>query len=238
MNIIDIGIILFIVSFIIVGAKQGLIKSAVSLIGLIAIFIISYTFKDEIGNFLCKYLPFFNFSGNLKGLVSLNILIYQLSAFLIIYAVLMGLYTIIMTVSGWLQKLVNATVLLKLPSAVGGGIVGLIEGYLLTFIILLLTMIPLKNLTLLQGSKLSDYILNKTPIISESTSDITNSATEIYTLTEQVANKKIDINEANLKAIDIMIKHKVITPHTVEQLIVLDKLKDVEGLEHVLNRYQ
>ena len=118
MNIIDIGIILFILSFIIVGAKQGLIKGGVSLVGLIVIFIISYTFKDEIGNFLCKYLPFFNFSGNIEGLVSLNILIYQLAAFLIIYTVLIGLYTIIMTVSGWIQKLINKTVLLKLPSAI------------------------------------------------------------------------------------------------------------------------
>lgn len=238
MNIIDIGIILFILSFIIVGSKQGLIKGGVSLVGLIVIFIISYTFKDEIGNFLCKYLPFFNFSGNIEGLVSLNILIYQLAAFLIIYTVLIGLYTIIMTVSGWIQKLINKTVLLKLPSAIGGGIIGLIEGYLFAFIILLLAMIPLKNMTLLQGSVLADYILHKTPIVSESTSDITNSVTEIYELVDQVANKKIDVNEANLKSIDIMIKHKVITPHTVEQLMVLDKLKEVKGLEHVLNRYE
>lgn len=237
MSIIDIGIILFILCFILIGAKQGLIKTGVSLVALVIIFVISYVFKEHIGNFLCKYLPFFNFSGNIKGLVSLNILIYQLAGFFIILGVLMGVYTIIMTLTGWIQKLVNMTILLKLPSSIGGGIIGLIEGYLVTFLILLIAMIPMQTMTLLKESKLADFILNKTPIVSESTSDLTKSASEIYSLVDQVTNKKIDINEANLKSIDIMIRYKVITPHTVEQLIVLDKLEDVVGLDHVLNRY-
>lgn len=237
MSIIDIGIILFILCFILIGAKQGLIKTGVSLVALVIIFVISYVFKEHIGNFLCKYLPFFNFSGNIKGLVSLNILIYQLAGFFIILAILMGVYTIIMTLTGWIQKLVNMTILLKLPSSIGGGIIGLIEGYLVTFLILLIAMIPMQTMTLLKESKLADFILNKTPIVSESTSDLTKSASEIYSLVDQVTNKKIDINEANLKSIDIMIRYKVITPHTIEQLIVLDKLEDVVGLDHVLNRY-
>ena len=70
MNIFDIGIILFIIMSMIVCAKKGLIKSAVSLVGIILVFIIALTFKEQLGNFLCKYLPFFNFSGNLEGLVS------------------------------------------------------------------------------------------------------------------------------------------------------------------------
>lgn len=238
MNIIDIGIILVILCFVIIGAKQGLIKSGVSLVGTIIIFAISYTFKEQIGNFLCKYLPFFEFSGNLEGLVSLNILIYQLVGFLIIYGILMSIYTIVMTISGLLQKLINMTILLKLPSSIGGAIVGFIEGYLLTFIILLLVMIPLHKTAIFKDSKITYSILYKTPIISKSTSNITKSVTEIYTLVDQVTNKKIDINEANLKSIDIMIKYKIITPHTVKQLVVLDKLKTVEGLEHVINRYE
>lgn len=238
MNIVDIAIILLILSFVVVGAKQGLIKSAVSLVGLIVIFIISYLFKEQIGNFLCKYLPFFNFSGNIEGLVSLNILIYQLAGFLIIYGVLMGLYAIVMALTGWIQKLVNMTILLKLPSSIGGAFIGLLEGYLLVFIVVLIVMIPLKSMTIFQESRLADTILHKTPVISGATSDITNSVTEIYTLTEQLSNKSIDINEANLKTIDIMIRHKVITPHTVEQLVVLDKLKSVKGIEYVLNRYE
>lgn len=238
MNVIDIGIILFILMAMIVGAKKGLIKSAVSLVGIILVFIISYIFKEEIGNFLCKYLPFFNFSGQIEGLVSLNILIYQVIGFLLVFFVLMSLYTIIMTLSGWLQKLVNMTILLKLPSAIGGAIIGIVNGMLLAFVILLVLTIPLKNFDMFKESKLLDTILYKIPILSSNTSNITNSITEIYTLTDQVVSGSININDANLKSIDIMLKYKVVTPHTVEQLIVLDKLKGVTGIEYVLNRYK
>lgn len=238
MNVIDIGIILFILTAMIVGAKKGLIKSAVSLVGIILVFIISYIFKEEIGNFLCKYLPFFNFSGQIEGLVSLNILIYQVIGFLLVFFVLMSLYTIIMTLSGWLQKLVNMTILLKLPSAIGGAIIGIVNGMLLAFVILLVLTIPLKNFDMFKESKLLDTILYKIPILSSNTSNITNSITEIYTLTDQVVSGSININDANLKSIDIMLKYKVVTPHTVEQLIVLDKLKGVTGIEYVLNRYK
>ena len=166
MNIFDIGIILFIIMSMIVCAKKGLIKSAVSLVGIILVFIIALTFKEQLGNFLCKYLPFFNFSGNLEGLVSINILIYQLLAFIIIIAILLSIYALIMSISGLLQKIVNATIILKLPSAIAGSIIGLIEGYILTFIILLLLVLPCKNFDLFNDSKLVNTILYKTPIIS------------------------------------------------------------------------
>ena len=91
-------------------------------------------------------------------------------------------------------------------------------------------------MTFFKESKLTDSIINKTPIISEKTSDISKSITEIYTLSEEVANQKISINDANLKSIDIMLKYKVTTPHTIEQLIVLDKLKSVDGVEYILNK--
>lgn len=238
MNIIDVAIVLIIISFAIVGAKKGLIKTLTALVGIVLVFGISYIFKEYIGNFLCKYLPFFTFGGSLKGLVSLNILIYQVVGFFIIFSILMGLYAIIISISSVLQKIVNITIILKLPSMLGGFVIGLIEGYLLTFIILLIGMIPLGNMTFFKESKLTDSIINKTPIISEKTSDISKSITEIYTLSEEVANQKISINDANLKSIDIMLKYKVTTPHTIEQLIVLAKLKSVDGVEYILNKYK
>lgn len=238
MNIFDIGIILFIIMSMIVCAKQGLIKSAVSLVGIILVFIIALTFKEQLGNFLCKYLPFFNFSGNLEGLVSINILIYQLLAFIIIIAILLSIYALIMSISGFFQKIVNATIILKLPSAIAGSIIGLIEGYILTFIILLLLVLPCKNFDLFNDSKLVNTILYKTPIISEKSSNITNSISDIYTIADKVVNKRIDTNTANLEIIDAMIKYDVTSVHTVEQLVVLDKLKSVKGVDKVIKKYK
>lgn len=238
MNIFDIGIILFIIMFAITGLKQGLIKSTVSLVGMILVFVIAFYLKGPFGSLLCKYLPFFNFSGNLEGLVSINILIYQLLAFIIIISVLLSIYAILTGLSKFIQKLINATIILKLPSAIGGFVIGLIEGYLFTFIILLLLVLPLKNFDLFSKSSLVNTILYKTPIISSSSSNITTSIEDIYNVADKSINKKISTNEANLEIIDTMIKYNITSAHTVEQLIVLDKLDSISGLDKVINKYK
>ncbi len=238
MNIFDIGIILFIIIFIIAGAKQGLIKSAISLVGIILVFAIAFYLKEPVGNFLCKYLPFFNFSGDLEGLVSINILIYQLLAFIIILALLLTIYGAATTISGVVQKIVNATIILKIPSALAGSVIGLIEGYIFAFVLLLLLVLPLKNFDLFNDSKLTNFILYKTPIVSEKTEGITKSIEDIYETADKAINKRIDTNEANLEIIDTMIKYDITTAHTVEQLVVLDKLKDVKGVEKIIKKYK
>lgn len=237
MTIIDITVILVLIMFAIVGWKNGVIKEVVSLTGLVLIFVIAYTFKEEIGNTLCKYLPFFEFSGSIEGLVSLNILIYQMIAFFIILCILYTIYQIVLKLSGWLQKLVNLTIILKLPSKIGGLIVGALEGYLIVFALLLILIIPLKNVKGISESKMIPTIIHKTPVISTYTKDISNTITEIYDLADDVANEEITKNQANLKIIDTMIKYDVVSKKTVEQLQVLDKLKKVKGLDSILEKY-
>ena len=92
LNIFDIGLILVLISFIIVGAHRGVIKELVSLVGLIIIFVLSWQLKGIIGNILCIYLPFFEFKGSINGISSLNIMLYQLIAFLIVFGLLLGIY--------------------------------------------------------------------------------------------------------------------------------------------------
>lgn len=234
----DIGIVLFIAIFAIAGAKQGVIKGAVSLVGIIIVFLVAFQLKDQFGNFLCKYFPFFTFKGELEGLVSINILIYQLLAFIIIIVLLLSVYGILTTVSGLLQKLVNATIILKLPSAIGGFIIGVLEGYLFAFLILLFLILPFQNFKMYKNSYLVNTIVYKSPILSSSTSNVTNSITDIYTVADKVVNKKISTNDANLQIIDTMIKYDITTAHTVEQLVILDKLEGVKGIDKVIAKYK
>lgn len=238
MNVFDIGIILFIAIFAIAGAKQGLIKGVVSLVGIILVFLIAFYLKDPFGNFLCKYLPFFKFTGELEGLVSINILIYQLLAFIIILVLLLSIYGILTAVSKLIQKLVNATIILKLPSSIGGFAIGILEGYLFIFLILLFLSLPFQNFKMYTDSSLVNTIVYKTPILSNNTSNVTNSIKDIYTVADKVVNKKISTNEANLQIIDTMIKYDITTAHTVEQLAILDKLDDITGLDKILAKYK
>ncbi len=238
MNIIDIIIILILIMFAIVGWKNGIIKETVSLIGLILIFVIAYTFKEQLGNIFCKYLPFFNFSGNLEGLVSLNILIYQLIAFLVIFVVLYAIYQIILKLSGVLQKLVNLTIILALPSKLGGLIIGLLHGFLIVFVLsLFVVAIPIRESSIITESSMIDPIIHKTPLLSTYTKGISKTITDVYDLANSVANQNISTNKANLEIIDTMLEYNIVSKKTVEQLQVLDKLKTVKGLDNVLKKY-
>ena len=89
MTAIDIVIILLLVMFGVVGLKQGIIKEAVQLVGMIIILVIAFLFKSELGNIFCKWLPFFNFNGSpIEGMTALNILLYQVLGFVLIFTVL------------------------------------------------------------------------------------------------------------------------------------------------------
>ncbi len=237
MSILDVGIILLLIMFLISGFKKGIIKSAVSFMGFILIFVIAFIFKGYVGNVLCKYLPFFNFSGSLDGVISINILLYQFIAFFLIYLILSGVYSIILKLSGVLQKLINYTIILLIPSKLGGAVVSLIEGYLIIFALLLTLMIPFKDSSLIKDSNLASKIVYDTPVISKWTGSITNSIDEIYMLGEKLAKKELTTNEANLETIDVMLKYKIVDKKTIEQLVVLDKLKGITNLDRVLGKY-
>ena len=240
MTAIDIVILLLLVMFGVVGWKQGVIKEAVQFIGMIIILVISFIFKGELGNLFCKWLPFFNFNGSpIEGMTTLNILLYQILGFVIIFTVLYAIYNIILKISGIFQKLVNWTIILLIPSKIGGLILGLLEGYVLIFVILLIiTGLPASYTSNFTNSSLVKTIVYKTPILSSASKDVTNSMKDVYELVDEVAQKKITTNEANLKTVDVMLKYDLVTPKTVEQLVILDKLKGIKGIESVIEKYK
>ena len=240
MTAIDIVILLLLIMFGVVGWKQGIIKEAVQLIGMIIILVIAFMFKGELGNIFCKWLPFFNFNGSpLEGMTTLNILLYQVLGFVIIFTVLYAIYTIILKLSGVFQKILDWTIILLIPSKIGGLIIGLLEGYILLFVLLLIiTGLPANYTSNFTNSNLVQTIVYKTPILSSASKDVTNSMKDIYVLVDEVAQKKITTNDANLKTVDIMLKYDLVTPKTVEQLVILDKLKGIKGIESVIEKYK
>lgn len=238
MNILDIGIVLILIMSAIVGFKRGAIKEIVSLVGIIIVFIVAFAFKGVLGNVLCKWLPFFNFAGNLEGVTVLNILLYQLIAFLIIYSLLFSVYMIVMKISGIVQKIVHMTVILWLPSKLIGAVVAFITGYVMVFVVLLALLIPLKDTDIFRESRFANYVVYDTPILAGSADNISRSINEVYTLGEDLSKGDISKNEANLETMDILLKYKIVSPETARQLIVLDKLDGISGLDRVIQKYE
>lgn len=237
-SILDIALILILFMFAVGGFRKGAIKEAVSLVGIVAVFVIAFLLKGVLGNLLCKFLPFFDFAGNLEGVTVLNILLYQLVAFIIIYSLLFSVYVIVVKISSGIQKLVNMTIVLWIPSKIIGALIAFVTGYIVIFAVLLVLLIPLKDSNLFKDSKVANYIVYDSPILSSSSESISNSINEIYDLSEELSRGKIDKNEANLQTMDILLKYKIVSPKTAKQLVALDKLDGISGLEEVIESYE
>ena len=237
LNIFDVGIILVLIMFVIVGFKRGVIKECVSLVGIIIIFVLSFALKGVVGNFLCQYLPFFSFKGSIEGLVVINILFYQIIAFLIVFCLLLSVYSIVLFISKVIQKVVNLTIILIIPSKILGGLVSLIKGYIILFVVFLFLMIPIGNTSVFQNSTMIQYMLHETPILSSYTGNFVKPIKEVYDLGIRVSKKKISVNEANLASLDIMLKYKVVDKDTILALEDSGKLKDVSDIDSVLSKY-
>ena len=233
MNILDIGIVMILLMFIITGIKRGVIKEAVSLIAIILVFVLSFSLKGIVGNILCMVLPFLE----LDGFVTINILFYQLLAFILVFMILMGIYNVSIRISKVLQKVVNMTIILLLPSKILGGVVSFLKGYIILYIVFMFLMIPLGNYEIFRDSKCINYMLHKTPVVSGYTKNFVNSVYDVMDLSEKVTKKKITVNEANLETLDIMLKYKIVDKKTIESLIEVHKLDDVENIDSVVSKY-
>ena len=220
MSILDIGIILILLMCFIVDFKRGAIKEAASLIGIVVVFVISFYLMKPVGNFLCLYLPFFKFSGILENAQSFNIIIYQFITFLVIFSLLIGVYVFLLKISGIVEKLVDLTIILLLPSKIIGGIIAFITGYLIIFILLLL---PFKKDILVNDSKLYPFILDKTPIISKQTQNIKNCMDEIYAL-----DSKLNTKEADNYTVNLLLKYDIVNKETILKLVSKNKLSNID----------
>ena len=233
MNIFDIVIILLILLSGVTGLKQGLLKSGINLIGTILIYIIAFKMKDSIGLFLCKVCPFFKFS----GYITLNILVYQLIAFVLIASILFSIFAIVLKLTGIVQRLVDLTVILDIPSKIGGFIVGLLEGYVVMFIIILILSVPLRNVEMFSKSKLVNKMLNDTPILSSTLDGVDDAIFNVFNITSVVGEGEDKITKVNLDIMKTYLDCKVITKDDAIKIIDTGKLNSINGIKEFVNKY-
>lgn len=237
LNILDIGIVMFGIMFFITGVKNGFIKEAFSLAGTILVFSIAFYLKGFVGNIMCIGFPFFRFSGVIEGVSSINILLYQIIAFMFLFCALLTVYIVILNISEILEKIVNMTIILIPISKLLGGVVSLVKGYIVMFAVLLLLMIPLKNEAMFADSNLVNKMLYSTPVLSGVTKDVTTVIGEVYSLGAKVSSGKLSSSEANIKTIDLMLKYNIVDKNTIESLIKKNKLDNVENIDSILSKY-
>ena len=236
MNIIDVLIILIIGLGAVLGFKRGFFKETVMTVGFVLVFIISYLFKNPVAEILSLKLPFFEFGSAVKSAAVFNIIFYQFIAFILVFFIVMVLFKVLLSISGFIEKVLNFTIILGIPSKILGAIVGALEGYIIAFVVVFVFNQPMLDVGMMNGSKMKDFVLNSTPGLTQIVSSVGNTVEDIYELMEDDSYNK-DTNKFNRDAIDIMLKHKMVKVDYIEKLIDAGKIK-VPGINEVLNKYK
>ena len=230
MNILDLAIMAILILFVIAGFKSGVIRECVSLVGIIIVFFLSWQLRGILGNILTLHMPYYTY----KGYVFINVLLYQALGFFITFLILLSLYSMLMGFSTFIQKIVNATIILWIPSKILGGVVSFLKGYIIVFIILLVALIPFGNSRIMKESAFVDKIVYNSPVLSKYTNSITKPLKEINDLIDSASKEKITKDEVNIEALKIMMRYDVVSQKVIAQLKGMHRFDSIVGINSVV----
>ena len=227
MNYVNIIILVFIAFGAVIGFKRGFTRQLVSLVGMFAIVVLAFIFKDPVSVILYNNLPFFNLGGIFKDITILNILIYEVIAFLIVFFILLLVFKILVKITNVFEKILKATIILSIPSKILGAILGIVQNYIFAFIILFILSLPIFEFKFIKESNTANTILNKTPILTNICDKTLSIFDEIIELKEKYENTN-NVSEFNQEVVDKMIEKNIITKENVIKLIDKGKIKNVK----------
>lgn len=225
MFILDILIIIFLSFGFLVGFKRGFTRELVSLLGIILITILAFIFKNPISVLMYKNLPFFKFNYLIKGATVINILLYEIIAFLLVFFILLIILKILIKVTNLFEKVLKATIILGIPSKILGGCIGFIKHYIIVFIILYVISLPIFSINI-GKTYIGDFIVKNSLGLSNITNDTLKIFDEVSTLIDNYKDKD-NKNSFNQESLDLLIKYKAITKENAKELIENDKIKGV-----------
>lgn len=237
MNIIDVIIILIILSGGVVGFKNGLTKQLVSFFGFIIVLVLSFLLKNFVSEILYTYLPFFKFGGILKGVTVLNIALYEVIAFLLVFSILMIVFRLLLTFTSIFEKILKFTIILGIPSKILGAIVGMVEYVLVAFIAIYAFSLPMFKIDGFENSKLKEPLLTKIPFLSNAANNTLKGFEEFEALKDKYDDKETNASEFNLETLDLFLKYNIVTVDSIDKLVEKDKLQ-IDNIESVLKKYR
>ena len=221
-SFVDLIIIIVITLGGIVGFKNGAIKEGTKFLGFFIIVIISFLLKDKLMVPMYENLPFFNFFGIIRGLDAINILLYQMVSFLVIFIALLFILKVLVVITGLVELLVKMTVFLSFPSKILGAAIGVIEFYIYVFIVLYILNTPFLNLKYINDSMMGNKILKDTPILSELVDDTVTVYSDVWTI---IRNKEEKTNaEVNTLVLASLLDNRLITIESAKKLVEANKI--------------
>lgn len=237
MSLVDVLIVIFIIVGGCVGFKNGFTKSVVKFFGILVVLILSFILKNPVSLFLMNIGPFLPFGGMIKGVTILNILLYEVISFSIIFSILMIILKILTKTSGVFEKILSFTIILGIPSKILGFIFGILQNYIIVFFVMYFLAMPnFSAVSVVNNSYLKNPILRGTPVLSRIADKSIKVLDEFKDISKKYKNSK-DANEFNLETLDLFLKYDVTNVDTIKSLKESGKLK-IKGIDEVLTKYE
>lgn len=222
MEVVDIIILIFLALGAIGGFKAGVIKKTTDFVGTLIILVLSFYLKNFLSVIMYENLPFYDFGGVIRGVEVINILFYEVIAFVIVFALLLLILRMLLMITGLIEKILKATIILSIPSKILGIFVGMIQMYVFVFVTLVFLSLPVFNISYIRESKIADFMLNKTPVLSAMAEDIVGTYSEVYDITHNMDNKSNE--EINTEILKILFEKEVVTKESARKLVDKNKL--------------
>lgn len=222
MNVADIVILIALALGAIAGFKAGVIKKTADFLGTFIIIIIAFYLKNDLSVLMYENLPFFNFGGFIKGVEAINVLLYEIIAFVIVFIALLFILKVVLMVTGLIEKILKATVILSIPSKILGIVVGMIEMYVYVFLVLVVFTLPVFKIPYIRESKIGDFMLNNTPILSGISEEMIDIYGNVYDIVVEKDNKTNE--ELNEEVLTLLIDKQVLSKESAKKLVDQNKI--------------
>lgn len=227
MNLLDVLLLLFLFGGLVFGFKRGFLRQSVSFVGLILAFVLAFRLKNVVAIFLYERLPFFNFNGIFKGISSINIIIYELIAFVLVFSLIMIIIKLIGFLTGAVEKILNSTIILGIPSKILGAALGFLESYVLIFIVTYILVQPIFNFNynIISESRVASFAFNNTPLVSNVADDYIDAFEEIVSIKDSFSLEG-DKDKLNKDVLTILLKYDITTIDSLEVLAKRGKIDE------------
>jgi colicin V production protein len=200
MNLVDIFFLLIILVCSLIGLKRGFFKELVLTVGYIILLIVSYKLITPTANLIISLVK--------VGNNPINLLIYQIIAFLVVFIILSIIFQLIVFLTNALEKLLNITIVLGIFSKILGFILGLVKGVIVAYLLSLLFTLPMfNNIPMFRNSTIKSELLTKMPNI------------KLNQIVNEISKLDINSNDFNKQVLQILIKYNILTKEKVIDMV-------------------
>ena len=221
--IVDILIIVFLFAGVIGGFKKGFLESTVRLFGEVVTFLLAFILKEPLSVFLYTKLPFFKLEGLFEGLSILNVIIYELIAFFILWVLFSIILAILFKVLKLEKFMITIVTKLRIPNKIMGVIFGFLEMYLFVYFFVLISMFIANFGGYDMEGRLASYVF-KTPLLHETFSPTYGALEDVIEIAKKYENSN-DMVSLNTEAMGILIEYDLIDEEDIDTLIGDNKIE-------------